>query len=146
MGSGTVEGTFHDRQRATEAVTGLEDLGYTVNSTCSDSDESFAGEAPKALDGAAPTRQVQDVEGDLGATYNGFDPDTRQPQAGVHVVTVEAPGRELEAVEVLRQHGAYDVRTSGIETAIHENVVTDYTRLGSLDEGSSVGDSSGLPR
>ncbi len=80
----------------------------------------------------------------FGATENDFDADNQESQVGGHTVTVLAPGREKETLEVLRLHGAYDVHTAETEPLVYENVVTDYTRLGSLDEGTSVADSSGL--
>jgi len=117
--SSTVVGIFRDRAMAEQAIEALYDAGFqreqirysmpgNAGSFFEDLKNMFTGNSPADTNG-------DDLANDLA--HMGLSDEearyyTDEYNNGNTILTVQAPGREHEALSVLHQHGAYNSRVS----------------------------------
>ena len=109
----TVIGVFDEGAMADQAVTALENAGFSSAEIHRHGHQATGG----FLSGlrnffSGDTNQADDTDfSDLGVSGDEASYYEGESQAGRHIVSVSAPGREEEAMSILRANGAYNYGT-----------------------------------
>ena len=137
----TVIGVFDEGAMADQAVAALENAGFTNTQIHRHGQQAtggflaglrnmFGGDANRTADANASDFTDLGVSGDEANYYEN------ESQAGHHIVSVRAEGREEEALSILRANGAYNygMRHGGTgtttTTTAYDNTTVDPTRTG----------------
>ena len=152
-----VIGVFDESAMADQAVTALENAGFSSAEIHRHGHQATGG----FLSGlrnffSGDTNQTDDTDfSDLGVSGDEANYYEGESQAGRHIVSVNAPGREEEAMSIMRANGAYNYgtrrggtgafgtadatgATSTMQTAnTYDNTTVDPTRTGTTYDNTS---------
>lgn len=136
--SSTVVGIFRDRAMAEQAIEALYDAGFQreqIRYSMPESAGSFFEDLKNMFTGNSPAdTNGDDLADDLtgmGLSDEEAQYYTSEYSNGNTILTVQAPGREQEALSMLHQHGAYNSRVSPgafSETSGNVQQPADYTQ------------------
>jgi uncharacterized protein (TIGR02271 family) len=110
-------GVFENKNRAEGAIAGLRNAGFSDNQiSCSEDTDTTGGGFVEAIKrfftGDTDTNNVVDDLRRMGLSSEEAHYYAHEHQNGHPIVAVQAPGREQEALSILRANGAYDYRSS----------------------------------